>query len=223
MGRATRWALAAAAAAAVVWAVSTWAAVWITAFIHWVESYGALAPVVFIAGFAVGTAALVPASIFTMAAGVLFGVVRGTVYAFLGATLGAMIAFLISRYVARRTVKRKLSADTRFTRIDRAIRSHGFKVVFLLRLSPVFPFAIINYTLGLTRVRFVDYLAASIGLIPPTWLYVYNGMLMGEVARVGIAHALPGGPGNYAVIALGTLATILVTVWLTRISRKALR
>ena len=223
MGRATRWALAALACAAVVWAISTWAGIWITAFIDWVESYGAIAPVVFVAGFALGTAALVPASIFTMAAGILFGVVYGTLYAFLGATLGAMLSFLISRYVARRTVKRKLSADTRFTRIDRAIRSHGFKVVFLLRLSPVFPFAIINYTLGLTRVRFVDYLAASIGLIPPTWLYVYNGMLMGEVARVGVAQAVRGGPANYLVIAMGTLATILVTIWLTRISRRALR
>ena len=223
MGRATRWALAVGAVVALIWAISTWAGVWIAAFIGWVDGFGALAPVVFIAGFALGTTALVPASIFTMAAGVLFGVFRGTIYAFLGASLGAMLSFLISRYVARRTVKRRLSADVRYTRIDRAIRSHGFKVVFLLRLSPVFPFAIINYALGLSRVRFVDYLAGSVGLIPPTWLYVYNGMLMGEVARIGVARVLKGGAGNFAVMGMGILATVFVTVWLTRISRRALR
>src|SRR3712207_324650 len=115
MGRATKWVLAAAALAGVVWGISAWAGGWITAFIDWVDGYGALAPVVFIAGFAVGTTALVPASIFTMAAGILFGVVKGTIYAFLGATGSAVLAFVISRYVARRAVKRRLSADPRFT------------------------------------------------------------------------------------------------------------
>lgn len=223
MGRAGKWLGIGLVAGALVWGLSHWAGVWIVDFIAWVEGFGALAPIVFITGFAVGTTALVPASIFTMAAGVLFGVVRGTVYAFLGATLGAVFAFVVSRYLARRAVKRRLSADPRFTRIDRAIRSRGFQVVFLLRLSPVFPFAIINYALGLTRVRFIDYFAASIGLLPPTWLYVYNGMLMGEVARLGVGPVLAGGAGNFAVIAMGIVATITVTVWLTRLSRRALR
>ena len=223
MRRARRWLLVAVVAAGGVWAISSWAGVWISSFIDWVDGFGALAPIVFVAGFALGTALLVPASIFTMAAGILFGVVRGTLYAFLGAVCGAVLAFVISRYVARRAVKRRLSRDPRFARIDRAMRSHGFKVVFLLRLSPILPFAIVNYTLGITRVRFVDYLAGSIGVLPPTWLYVYNGMLMGEVARLGIGRLVTGGPGNVTVMALGIIATVGVTLWLGRLSRRALR
>jgi uncharacterized membrane protein YdjX (TVP38/TMEM64 family) len=223
MRRAGKWLGIAVAVGGVVWALSHWAGVWITDFIAWVRGLGAFGPAVFIAAYALGTTILVPASILTMAAGVLFGVVRGTLYAFIGAVIAAVLTFLISRYVARRTIKRRLSADPRFTRIDRAIRRQGFRVVFLLRLSPVVPFSLINYALGLTRVRFVDYFLASVGLLPPTWLYVYNGMLMGEVARLGVARVLAGGAGNLAVIALGIVATVTVTVWLTRLSRSALR
>ena len=223
MGRAGKWLGLAIAAAGLVWALSHWVGVWIADFIDWVAGFGALAPLVFILGFALGTTLLFPASILTMAAGVLFGPVRGTLYAFIGAVVGAVLTFVISRYVARRTVKRRLSADPRFTRLDRAIRRQGFQVVFLLRLSPVIPFAIINYALGLTRVRFVDYFLASVGLLPPTWLFVYNGFLMGEVARVGVGRVLRGGIGNLAVIALGFIATLTVTAWLAKLSRKALR
>jgi uncharacterized membrane protein YdjX (TVP38/TMEM64 family) len=223
MRRAWKWVGLAAAAGALIWALSHWAGVLVTDFIAWVNGLGALAPVAFVGTFALATTVFVPASILTMAAGILFGVVRGTLYAFIGAFLGAMLAFLITRYLARRAFKRRLSASPRFTRMDRAIRREGFKVVFLLRLSPVFPFTIINYTLGLTRVRFVDYVAASVGLLPPTWLYVYNGMLMGEVARLGFARVLDGGGGNLAVLALGLVATITVTIWMTRLSRRALK
>jgi uncharacterized membrane protein YdjX (TVP38/TMEM64 family) len=223
MGRTGKWLGIVAVVVVLLSALSQWAGAWVADFIAWVDSFGALAPFAFIGGYALGTTLLVPASILTMAAGVLFGVFRGTLYAFLGAVLGAVLSFLISRYVARRTVKRRLSSDIRFTRFDRTIRSQGFKVVFLLRLSPVFPFAIINYALGLSRVRFIDFFTASIGLLPPTWLYVYNGMLMGEVARVGVVRVVDGGPGNFAVLGLGILATIAVTIWLSRLSRNALR
>lgn len=222
MTRAGKWLGVAVAIAGSIWALSHWAGVWVTDFIAWVEGLGRFAPVAYIGTFALATTLFIPASVLTMAAGILFGVVRGTLYAFIGAFLGAMLAFLITRYLARREFKRRLSRSLRFTRIDRAIRRQGFKVTFLLRLSPVFPFTIINYTLGLTRVRFVDYVAASFGLLPPTWLYVYNGMLMGEVARLGLRHVLQGGAGNLAVIGLGIVATVAVTVWMTRLSRRAL-
>jgi uncharacterized membrane protein YdjX (TVP38/TMEM64 family) len=223
MGRAGKWLGLAIVAAGVVWILSHWAGVWIADFIAWVGGFGALAPIAFMAAFALGTTLLVPASILTMAAGVLFGAVWGTLYAFIGAVLGAVLAFVISRYVARRTVKRRLSADPRFTRLDRAIRRQGFQVVFLLRLSPLIPFGLINYSLGLTRIRFIDYFVASVGLLPPTWLYVYNGMLMGQVAQGGVARVLRGGIGNLAVLALGIVATITVTAWLTKLSRRALK
>ena len=222
MRRTGKWLGVAVGVAAAVWALSHWAGVWVTDFIAWVDGLGSFAPVAFIGTFAVATTLFIPASLLTMAAGILFGVVWGTLYAFVGAVLGAILAFLITRYLARRAFKRRLSASPRFTRIDRAIRREGFKVIFLLRLSPVFPFTIINYTLGLTRVRFIDYFAASFGLLPPTWLYVYNGMLMGEVARLGLAHVLRGGAGNLMVIGLGIVATVTVTIWLARLSRRAL-
>ena len=109
------------------------------------------------------------------------------------ATLGASAAFLVSRYVARGFVERRLAGNERFAAIDRAIGTEGRKIVLLLRLSPVFPFNLLNYALGLTRVRFADYLVASVGMLPGTLLYVYYGKVAGDVARLAGGAAVPRG------------------------------
>ena len=192
------------------------------AVLAWVDGLGAWGPAALVAIYAVATVALVPGSLLTLAAGALFGVVWGTVYAFVGATLGATLAFLVSRYLARGRVERRLRGDPRFQKLDRAIGREGLRVAFLLRLSPVLPFALLNYALGLTRIRFVHYLAASVGMLPGTLLYVYNGRLAGEVAALGAAGAPPRGPAYYAVLGIGLAATILVTLRVTRLARRAL-
>lgn len=187
-----------------------------------VEALGAWGPLALVAAYVIGTVALVPGSILTLAAGALFGLVGGTVFAFAGATLGAAAAFLVSRYLAREAVEERLRSDPRFRRLDEAIGREGRRVVFLLRLSPVFPFTLLNYALGLTRVRFVDYFVASVGMIPGTLLYVYQGVVVGEIAALG-AGEVERGPGHYVVLFLGLAATVVVTVLVTRLARRALR
>ena len=191
-------------------------------FAAWVDSLGAWGPVAFIAGYAVAVVAFAPGSILTLAAGALFGLVRGTVYVLIAATLGASLAFLVARYVARPWVERRIAASPGFAAIDRAIAAQGRRIVFLLRLSPAFPFNLLNYALGLTRVRFGDALVASIGMLPGTLLYVYYGKLAGDVAALAGGAQVQKGWEYYAVLALGLVATIVVTAVVTRIARKAL-
>jgi len=188
----------------------------------WVESLGAWGPVVFVAVYVVACVAFVPASLLTLGAGALFGVVTGVIVVFVGATLGAFGAFLIARHVARDWVSQRVARDPRFTAIDRAIAADGRRVVFLLRLSPVIPFALLNYALGLTKVRVADFLIASAGMLPGTLLYVYTGSLAGTVLGATSGAAPARGAGFYVVLALGLAATAAVTILVTRLARRAL-
>ncbi len=191
-------------------------------FAAWVESLGLWGPVVFVAGYAAATVAFVPGSLLTLAAGAIFGLLWGTVWVLIGASLGATAAFLIARYLARSTVERRLAARPRFRTIDAAVAAEGRKIVFLLRLSPVFPFNLLNYALGLTRVRFRDYLLACLGMLPGTFLYVYYGKALGSLAAVAGGAEIERGAGYWSVLALGLAATLLVTTLVTRIARRAL-
>jgi uncharacterized membrane protein YdjX (TVP38/TMEM64 family) len=196
---------------------------YVPAFAQWVNGLGALGPVVFILGYALATVAFLPGSLLTLAAGAIFGIGRGVLYAFIAAVLGSLAAFLISRYLARGAIERRIAGNPRFAAIDRAVAARGRQIVFLLRLSPVFPFSLLNYALGLTRVRFVDYLIASVGMLPGTLLYVYYGKLAGDVAALAGGAAVQKGTGYYAVLIIGLVATVAVTTVVTRIARQALR
>jgi uncharacterized membrane protein YdjX (TVP38/TMEM64 family) len=144
-------------------------------------------------------------------------------YVFLAAVLGASAAFLVARYLARAAIERRLAGNRRFAAIDRAVGIQGRKLVFLLRLSPVFPFNLLNYALGLTSVRFVDYVVASVGMLPGTFLYVYYGKLVGDLAALAGGAAVEKGTGYYLVLALGLAATIVVTTLVTRTAQRALK
>lgn len=194
----------------------------VPSFVTRVDALGAWGAVVFILGYCVAVVALIPASILTLAAGTIFGLARGTAFTLLGATLGSSAAFLIARHLARSAVERRIAGDPRFAAIDGAIGDRGLWIVFLLRLSPVFPFSLLNYALGLTRVRFRDYLLASAGMIPGTILYVYAGRLTGDAAAVAGGAQIEGGPGRWILTGAGLIATVLVTAMVTRISRRAL-
>ena len=191
-------------------------------FAGWIESLGVYAPIVFIIGYALAVVAFVPGSLLTLAAGAIFGLAKGTAYVLVAATLGASGAFLVARHLARPAIERRLQGNERFAAIDRAVGGQGRRIVFLLRLSPAFPFNLLNYGLGLTRVRFVDYLVASVGMLPGTLLYVYYGKLAGEVAALATGAAVERDTGYYAVLGLGLVATIAVTTIVTRIARRAL-
>jgi len=191
-------------------------------FTAWVQGLGTLAPVVFALGYVVATVAFIPGSLLTLAAGAIFGIPLGTAVVFVGATIGEAAAFLLSRSVLRGPVERRLAGDPRLAALDSAIATQGRRIVFLLRLSPLIPFNLLNYALGLTRVRFGDYLIASLGILPGTLLYVYTGKVAGDVAALAAGAAPPRGAGYYAVLALGLVATALVTLQVTRLARRAL-
>ena len=192
-------------------------------FALWVDRLGIWGPIVFIVGYAAATVAFVPGSILTLAAGAVFGLGKGVLYVFVAAVLGSSAAFLVSRHLARAVIEQRLAGNARFAAIDRAVSAQGRKIVFLLRLSPVFPFNLLNYALGLTNVRFVDYLVASVGMIPGTLVYVYYGKLAGDVAALAGGAAVQKGAAYYAVLVLGLTATVLVTALVTRTARRALR
>jgi uncharacterized membrane protein YdjX (TVP38/TMEM64 family) len=193
------------------------------AFVTWVDGLGVWGPVVFIAGYVAACVALVPGAILTLAAGVIFGLARGVAFVFAAAVMGSTAAFLVSRHLARGMVEKRVAALPRFAAIDQAIAREGLKIVFLLRLSPVFPFNLLNYALGLTRVSLRDYLLASVGMIPGTVLYVYYGTAIGSVAQLASGGApAQGGTARTILLAVGLVATILVTVLVTRIARQAL-
>jgi uncharacterized membrane protein YdjX (TVP38/TMEM64 family) len=194
----------------------------VPAFVAWVQDLGPAGPLFFIAGYAVAVVAVLPAVVFTLAGGAIFGLVWGTVYVFVAAVLGSVAAFLLARYAARAKIEKRFTGNARFAAIDRAVEEKGLWIVFLLRLSPVFPFVLLNYLLGLTRVRLRDYTLASFGMIPGTLLYVYYGKVAGDVAALSGGHDAGRGPEYYAVLALGLVATAAVTVVVTRIARRAL-
>jgi len=191
-------------------------------FAEWVDGLGPLGPVVFVLGYVVAVVAFIPGSVLTLAAGAIFGLAEGTVYVFIAAVIGSTLAFLIARHGARATIEKRIEGDARFAAIDRAVGAEGRKIVLLLRLSPVFPFNLLNYALGLTKVRLADYLIASIGMLPGTLLYVYTGKLAGDVAAVAGGVETERGVAEWSVLALGFAATLVVTVLVTRIARRAL-
>lgn len=187
-----------------------------------IEGLGALGPIVFIVAYIAGVLAFLPGALLTLTGGALFDLVQGTIYVFAAAVIGSSLAFLIARYVARDMIEEKLREHPRFAALDAAVADQGLKIVFLLRLSPAFPFNFMNYALGLTRVSFRDYFIASVGMLPGTLLYVYYGKVAGDAAALAAGAAVDKDGAYYAVLALGLVATVGVTAIVTRLARKAL-
>jgi uncharacterized membrane protein YdjX (TVP38/TMEM64 family) len=190
----------------------------------WVRSLGALGAIAFIGIYILATVLFVPGSILTLGGGALFGVVWGSVYVFIAATVGAAIAFLVGRYLARDWVAKQIAGNPKFQAIDEAIAKEGFKITLLTRLSPIFPFNLLNYSLGITQVVFKDYLLASIGMAPGTIMYVYFGSLVGDLAQVGVSQTTDPQTQTLRWILniVGFLATVAVTIYITRIAKQAL-
>jgi len=186
--------------------------------LDWVGQLGPWAPVWFIAIYVVAAVLFIPGSVLTLGAGAVFGVVWGSIYVSVASTLGATASFLIARYFARAAIARKIEGNERFAAIDRAVASEGWKIVGLTRLSPVFPFTLLNYAFGITQVKLGHYILASwIGMMPGTLMFVYLGSLAkatsGERTRT---------TGEWVLYGVGLVATVLVTVFVTRLAKQAL-
>jgi uncharacterized membrane protein YdjX (TVP38/TMEM64 family) len=191
---------------------------WLAAFQHWVGGLGAWAPLIYGAVYVAAAVLLVPGALLTIGSGLLFGLVKGTLVVLVSASVAAALAFLIARHLARRRVERWARDNPRFAAIDAAIREQGWKVVLLLRLSPLVPFSLSNYLYGLTAVRFWPYVAASAaGMVPGTLLYVSLGAA-GRAAAAGRGRS----PLEWALLGLGLLATAAATVLVGRAARRQL-
>src|SRR2546429_3084660 len=175
--------------------------------LDWIGKLGPWGPVIFVGLYVVATVFFIPGSVLTFGAGAVFGVALGSVSVSIGATLGATAAFLVGRYLARDAIARKIEKNEKFAAIDRALADEGWKIVLLTRLSPVFPFTLLNYAFGLTRVKLSHYVLASwIGMIPGTVMYVY----LGSLVNLGAGHRQRT-TGEWALYGVGLLATIAVT------------
>ena len=191
-------------------------------FLGQIESLGPWGPVLLVGAYLVACVLFIPGSILTLGAGFLFGVVWGTIAVSVGSVLGATAAFLVGRTLLRGSIEKRIAAYPRFRAIDRAVGEQGFKIVLLVRLSPIFPFNLLNYAFGLTNVRLRQYVLASwIGMLPGTVMYVYLGSALKSLADVA-AGAPEGGTPQTVFFVAGLVMTIVATVVITRVARRAL-
>lgn len=191
---------------------------WLPAFAGWVHSLGVWAPVAFLAAYIVAVVFMMPAFLFTMASGAVFGVALGSVLVLCGAIIGASLAFLIGRYLARDFVQRRVAKNATLMAIDRVIGEDGLWLVFLLRLSPAVPFVLTNYALGITRVKLRDFVVGTVGLTPIIVAYAAFGSASSAGARAdGSAAVSP------LVLTAGVVATVLLGLLLARIVQRAIR
>lgn len=191
----------------------------------WVESLGFLGPIVFIVIYNLATLLFVPGSLLTLKGGCLFGVFWGSVYVLIAATFGATWAFLIGRYLYRDWVCRKIQSNPKFQAIDEAVKREGWKIVLLTRLSPIFPFNLLNYAFGVTQISLKDYVLGSIGMVPGSLMYVYMGSLASDLATIEMSNQ-PTTPetqiAQWVIRMIGCIATVAVTVYVTHVAKKAL-
>ena len=197
---------------------------WVHQLQHRVDDLGWAGPLVFVALYALLTVFLVPGTALTIAAGVLFGLFRGTLYAVLGSNLGALMAFVLARTVLRQRVEGWARANPRLEAIGTALERNGFKVVMLLRLSPIFPFCLLNYVLGVTRVTLGQYMAGGVlGMLPGTAMLVYIGALSASFGGAPALETADVWRLKLAMRIVGFAATVLVTWWVTRMAGAALK
>lgn len=190
-----------------------------------IEDLGWWGPVAFVATYNLATVLFVPGSVLTLGGGAIFGLWWGSVYVFAASILGAVFAFAIGRYLCRDRVVKYMESHPKFKALDRGVSQQGLKIVFLTRLCPLFPFNLLNYALGITQVSLKDYVLGSFGMIPGTIMYVYSGSLVGEVAAIGTqtVYANPQDSAvKWLINIISFLATVAVTVFITRIASKAL-
>ncbi len=181
---------------------------------------GALA---FVPLYALWVTLLLPGVWASMLAGALYGPLWGSVLVFIGACLGAEAAFLIGRHWLREWTQRRLQALPRLRAVEQAVSREGLKLVLLTRLSPAFPFSLLNLAYGLSAVSLRDYSLGLIGILPGTVLFCGLGALAGDVARFGSVLAGQADAGTWALRVVGLLATVAVVVLVGRAARRALQ
>jgi uncharacterized membrane protein YdjX (TVP38/TMEM64 family) len=193
---------------------------WSVEIVTWIRDSGPLAVGLFVVVY-VGAAVLaVPGSVLTLGAGFAYGPLWGTMVVSPASVLAASVAFAIARRFGRGWIARRFEGDRRFEAIDRAIARQGFKITALLRLSPVVPYSLLNYMLGLTNVRFRHYVVGSaLGMLPGTIVYVYLGSLVTTTTQLGTR---PTSGWTTTLYWAGLASAVVVLVLITRSARRSL-
>ncbi|WP_427159003.1 TVP38/TMEM64 family protein [Aliinostoc sp. HNIBRCY26] len=190
-----------------------------------VNSLGVWGAIAYIIIYNLATLLFIPGSLLTLKAGCLFGVVWGSIYVLIAALMGATLAFIIGRYCSRDWVARLLEKYPKFKAIDQAVAQEGWKIVLLTRLSPIFPFNLLNYAFGVTQISLKDYILGSLGILPGTVMYVYIGSLATDLATLDNTHQQVTPEAKMLQLSMqiiGLIATVGVTIYVTKIAQKAL-
>lgn len=189
---------------------------WLVAGTQWIETHRMFAWAAYVGTYIVATVLVMPGSVLTVVAGFVFGLPVGVALVSAGSVLGAVSAFLVGRFFAREWVAQRIAKLPRLRALDMATHHEGFTIVFLTRLSPVFPFNLLNYAFGLTAVRLRDYFLASwIGMLPGTILYVYIGSVAKDLTELTSGDIQSGMAGRVLLL-VGLAATLVLTILITR-------
>ena len=195
---------------------------WIAPLIRELADLGSWGPVLFIVMYIIAAVVLAPAFVLTFSAGAVFGLWRGTLLTFIGAVLGASAVYAVAAPLARSRVLRWIDRDARVAATRRAVVRDSWWIMFLLRLSPLVPYSLLNYALALSGVRFRDYLFALIGMIPAIVMYAYYGKVAGDVTRIAAGVSPPRGTEYYVMMIVGLFATFAATHLIGRAAKKAM-
>jgi uncharacterized membrane protein YdjX (TVP38/TMEM64 family) len=191
---------------------------WLRAFQGWVQGLGAAGYLLYALVYALACVLFVPASILTLGAGAIYGLGTGVGVVVVGATLGATLSFLLARTLMRARIEGMTRDNARFRSLDRAIAREGAKIVFLVRLAPIFPFTYINYAFGLTGIATLPYVLASfVGMLPGTFAYVYLGSAAAGAAAGGADTT------RKVVQIVGAICAVVVTIFVARVATRAIR
>ncbi len=193
---------------------------WLAPVVLRLTDLGPWGPLLFIAAYVVASVALAPAFLLTLAAGAVFGLWRGTLFVYVGAVLGSSAVYALAHPLTRSRLLQRVDRDPRVAAVRHALVGEGLWIMFLLRLSPIVPYNLLNYALALSGVSYRSYLIASVGMLPAIVMYVYYGKIIGDVAALAAGVAPPRGPEYYVLLVVGLAATVLATTIITKAARK---
>jgi uncharacterized membrane protein YdjX (TVP38/TMEM64 family) len=195
---------------------------WLAPVVLRLQDLGPWAPVLFVLIYIVAAVVLAPAFFLTVAAGAMFGVWRGSIVVFIGASLGASAVYVLASPLSDSAFMRRLTRDSRVAAVRSAVKAEAVWITFLLRLSPLIPYNILNYALVLSGVRYRDFALGFLGMIPAILMYTYYGKIVGDVAALAAGVAAPRGPEYYAMVIVGLIAVVISTTMITRAARRAI-
>ena len=196
---------------------------WVADLLVLVEGGGAWGLTLFVGLYVLAAVTMAPAFLLAIAAGAMFGVWRGSALVFVSATLGAVATYFVASRFAETRFFRWMAQRPRVAAVRSAVVTEGAWVQFLLRLSPVVPYVVLNYSLGLSRVRFRDFLVACSGMLPMVVVFVYYGQVVGDVAKLIAGVRPPVGRGYYALLVIGLVATVVASAAIARAARRAMQ